>query len=1234
MPISRSNQKLSSTIFSFVTLALFVLGCSTSSLAFGQSASTPTTINISETAKLTNARRLGMNLGNQTFYDSGQLLRNIAFKNPGFEGESWQSIIHCKYVTATSCTDDNIYSGWPANFFAGATAETILGKATGTTSNVTSSTVANFAAGTGVTVQLASPSVAPNVGDYLVVRMHIAGNAQSGWWTQVDPGVTLSTEFNDLSPNTTGKQALRVTVPSGAQATVASYMDGIAGRSFLQLNGNYTVTFRAKSTGGPASLNVYLGRGVTTGAPLTFYDQPVALTTGWQDYSITFSAKDDGRAGTLGLKFILHGASVLLDDVALTAAASSNNPTVYRDEVVTALKNLRPGTLRFMDSGTDWGSSLDNMLADQFARERTGYSDWYSSSDQVPMGLHDFLVLCQAIGAEPFYTMQTGMSMQEVSNLMDYLGGSTSTVYGAKRASLGQTAPWTSVFKTIHLEYGNEVWNTANPGAGMNNPIDYGSRVNTVFAKAKASPSYSSKSFDLIADGWEGVPYWNQAVLAAGSNVDTIDVATYIFASFNDGSTTEKTFGPMFAEPEALNSVSTGLMSQHAAIAAAAAHPANLAVYESNISSGNGSATQAQINASVPSVGAGITATDNMLLAMRDLGVNDQNMFALTGYQYGFQATGGSNATTSPIWGAVVDMGGQSNLMRPNFLSEQLANSAILPTLLSTSQTGANPTWNQLLSTNDDVVLPNAHYIQSFAFTDGTKLNVILINFSRTTALPVTFAGVNAPIGSATISTLTAPSITANNENGEQVAITSSSQNIAAGSTLTLQPFSMTVVSVGAPVVPLAVTSVSVSCARSALSPGDSTTCTSSVAGTGKYDSAITWSANQGTISSNGAYSAPATVPANGTATVTATSVQDPTKSASFTFALAANQITSVTASCSLISLGQGATTGCTAKVSGTGSFSSAYTWSISGGSISSTGAVTAPIIGTSVVVKATSTQDPTKSASVTISLFPVLAIGTPTITTTGTSMTVSWTTSQLARNGVEYGTTGALGSSTPYDNAFTTKPSYTITGLTPNTTYYVGLSSYNATQVAEKRMSVVTTATPASAIRSVSVACKTLSVLQGGTTSCTAPVQGTGAFSTAVKWSATAGTVDTSGNVTAPVTGTAVVVKATSVQDPTKSGASTITLMPALAISNPVFTVTGTTITASWTTNQATRNGVEWGLTYAMGSGTPYDNNFTTSPKYTLTGLKPGTTYWIGLSSYNDKGDAEKRVQVTTASK
>ncbi len=201
-----------------------------------------TTITIGPEVLHTGVKRLGINLSGQSFYDSGQMLRNLTFRNPGFEGETWQSILRCKSVSATTCTDENQYAVWPAGFLDGAHYEFLSGRSRGITGVVRSSTAA--ANGQGMALGLATP---PAAGDFILVRMDKPGDAQAGWWTSLNGGATLSTEFKDLSPNTPGKQALRIDASGPNQsAAISSYFDSFEGRSFVHLNGKITLAFRAK----------------------------------------------------------------------------------------------------------------------------------------------------------------------------------------------------------------------------------------------------------------------------------------------------------------------------------------------------------------------------------------------------------------------------------------------------------------------------------------------------------------------------------------------------------------------------------------------------------------------------------------------------------------------------------------------------------------------------------------------------------------------------------------------------------------------------------------------------------------------------------------------------------------------------------------------------------------------------------------------------------------------------
>jgi hypothetical protein len=127
-------------------------------------------------------------------------------------------------------------------------------------------------------------------------------------------------------------------------------------------------------------------------------------------------------------------------------------------------------------------------------------------------------------------------------------------------------------------------------------------------------------------------------------------------------------------------------------------------------------------------------------------------------------------------------------------------------------------------------------------------------------------------------------------------------------------------------------------------------------------------------LSADGAFVEPAKNGSIQTITITATSVQDGTKSGTATVTIAAAQptVTGVTVSPSAPSLAGGATQQFAASVAGANSPSQGVTWSTNKGQISAGGLLTAPAVTASAqtgTVTATSTLDPTKSGTATFTI-------------------------------------------------------------------------------------------------------------------------------------------------------------------------------------------------------------------------------------------------------------------------
>jgi alpha-L-arabinofuranosidase len=763
-----------------------------------------TDIAITTNVEQSPVQRFGINLGGATYYDAGQMMKNLVFANPGFEGQIYQSTIRCAIAAAQTCQDQTA-SGWPEGFWDGANFEFIYGAAKGRTGTVSSYNLAGDKRGGLFT--FSDPGPVPATGDYMIVRQSMPGSPAAGWTPAVSGGGSITGEFTDLPPQTAGRRALRLTARTGGQASIITYFDTLEGHSFLRINGAYELSFRAKGLGAKGLGGGFFGRFSKSSISVvlqrlaqpksTYISQNVDLDDGWKSYTLHYTASESGsEIGPLMLRFSTVGDDeFLLDDIDLSQENTDpGNPTQFRDQVVNALKTLRPGVLRFW--GGQLGETLDNLLAPPYGRQRSGYSAWYREPYAISYGLHEFLELCQAVGADPWFVVPTTFSTTEAAELIQYLAGSPATPYGARRAARGHPAKWTECFHKIHLEFGNEAWNAIFKGGAIEYPEPYGNRAQDIFQSMRDEPSFQASSFDLILGGQAQWPGRNATIQNNCNNNDSFAVATYMMGTVNSYSNIENLFGPTFAEPEAFvqrdgiaeNVKGGGMVYEDERAIRSSSHPVPLTVYETNLSTVQGTIPQNILNHYVTSLGAGLAVADNMLLDLRNFGIVTQNVYTLPQYEY--KRSDGKRAL---LWGVVVDMG-NSNRKRPQYLALQLLNEAIEngASMLRTEHSGADPTWNQPLE--NTVQVNGAHYLQSFAFADGNRRSVIIFNLARESSLDVTFSGANAPSGRVEMQQLTSANITDTNEDAQIVDIHERSLKTFDPTTpMPLPPYSMTV---------------------------------------------------------------------------------------------------------------------------------------------------------------------------------------------------------------------------------------------------------------------------------------------------------------------------------------------------------------------------------------------------------------------------------------------------------
>jgi hypothetical protein len=356
------------------------------------------------------------------------------------------------------------------------------------------------------------------------------------------------------------------------------------------------------------------------------------------------------------------------------------------------------------------------------------------------------------------------------------------------------------------------------------------------------------------------------------------------------------------------------------------------------------------------------------------------------------------------------------------------------------------------------------------------------------------------------------------------------------------------------------VTSVAVTPAAASPAPSAKVQFTAAVQGATTNDS-VTWTASMGAITPSGVYTAPAT---SATGTVTATSVADPSKSASAVVTVAAASaptpaptpapsgpaVSSVTISPATTSATTGGTVSFTASVQGS-TTNKAVTWQASTGSVTSTGVYTAPASAGTSTVTATSVADPTKFA---VAIIAVTAAPTAPSGPAVTSVTVSPATASSITSGTLPFTAAVQG--TTSNKSVTWKA---LLGSVTSSGVYTapakaGTDTVTATSVADATKSgsaSVTVTVPAvnPVVTSVTVSPTSTSATTNGALQFTAAVQGT-VSDKSVTWTASLGSINSSGAYTAPAKAGTDTVTATSNADSSKSASATVAVTA--PVSNP----------------------------------------------------------------------------------
>jgi alpha-N-arabinofuranosidase len=161
-------------------------------------------------------------------------------------------------------------------------------------------------------------------------------------------------------------------------------------------------------------------------------------------------------------------------------------------------------------------------IGDPASRPRTlGTSCGTRVADGHSLGSHEFLGLCEELGAEPYLALNVGSgSVQEACDWVQYVNGTAPTDLVLERAANGRKEPWGVRLWGV----GNETWDCG----GRYDPASYAHE----YLRYATMIKHVDPSVELVAVGMEdsgmpgpGVdPQWNARLLTAmGASVDLLD---------------------------------------------------------------------------------------------------------------------------------------------------------------------------------------------------------------------------------------------------------------------------------------------------------------------------------------------------------------------------------------------------------------------------------------------------------------------------------------------------------------------------------------------------------------------------------------------------------------------------------------------------------------------------------------------------------------------------------------
>ncbi len=270
-----------------------------------------------------------------------------------------------------------------------------------------------------------------------------------------------SEPLNPHNPN-----SLRLDIANAGQSQAGVANEGFKGLALVE-GASYLLSFYARcgeSMRGPVVATLEDQGGVLSEAKLVR-----KIGQQWKQYRSTLTAKKTTASGRLVLALSSPG-TLWLDQVSLFPKNTwKGRPNGLRPDLAQMLADLKPSFNRFpggcyvegnrLANAFRWKNSIGDLA------QRPGHWNLWGYRSTDGLGYHEYLQMCEDIGATPLFVINCGMAhedsipndklrpwIQDALDAIEYANGPADSPWGSLRAKAGHPAP----FKLRYMEIGNE----------------------------------------------------------------------------------------------------------------------------------------------------------------------------------------------------------------------------------------------------------------------------------------------------------------------------------------------------------------------------------------------------------------------------------------------------------------------------------------------------------------------------------------------------------------------------------------------------------------------------------------------------------------------------------------------------------------------------------------------------------------------------------------------------------